>query len=294
MAATEKELAETNNLKNDLEEEVDCTNQELHRLRDALKSDANERQKELELARKMHSDIETELKQQLSKVKAMLNEEQLKSKDLESRIVEAQENASRRIDELVKDLDKTDDFNESHLVARNQIAKLEIAVANLQDEKKQYFLDSQAEIARLKHACESCHNEANIAIVEKTDLQKTLEVEKTRSEQLRRDLEESERSIIKLEEKYQLISDEKKTLVRNLEDTETEKKSLEKRVNVLTDVVSSAKDAVEKLKQKFDKEKSEANATLESEVSINLSYINPFSFREILHSPLISSQLTPV
>mmetsp|Transcript_17199 Transcript_17199/g.36354 ORF Transcript_17199/g.36354 Transcript_17199/m.36354 type:complete len:593 (-) Transcript_17199:529-2307(-) len=266
LAATEKELAETNNMKNDIEEEINCANRELGRLREALKSDASDHVKVLELERKKHSHIETELNQQLSKTKAMLEEEQSKSKDLENQIVETRDNASRRIQELVKELDKSDDSKENYLVARNQIAKLEIAVANLKDEKKQNFLDSQAEIERLKHACESCHKEANLAMLEKTDLQKTLEVEKARSEQWRRDLEECERSIIKFEEKNQIVSDEKRKLVHQLENVESEKKVLEQRVNVLNDAVASAKDDVKNIKERSDKEIAAANAALESEV----------------------------
>lgn len=267
MAATEKELAETNNLKNDIEKEIDCANRELGRLREALKSDANNYEKELELERKKHSHIETELNQQLSKTKAMLEEEQSRSMDLENQIVETREKASRRIQELVKEFDQSDDSKENYLVAQNQIAKLEMAVANLKGEKKQYFLDSQAEIERLKHACESCHKEANMAMIEKMDFQKTLEAEKARSEQLRRELEECECSIIKLEEKNQIVSHEKKKLVHQLEEIESEKKALEQRVDVLNDALASAKDDVKNIQERSDKEIAAANAALESEVS---------------------------
>jgi len=146
------------------------------------------------------------LKRQLNLLNAVLFkfEEQEKTKKLEPQCMETQEYARNQISDLAGDLKQEDDSKEKLLVTQDHISKLENTITNLQCEKKRDLNNHQAEVQRPQHACELCQ------LLEKKETEKDAEDMKALASQYQKNLEDSERSVWKLENGHQVLRDEEK------------------------------------------------------------------------------------
>lgn len=250
-----------------MEESVDYANKELCRLRDTISANSKESKIEIQTLRKNISISETEWKHQLSTLKAVLMKEQSKSKELERRLLETQDHAMKQIQELANDLNNTDDSKEQLLYAQGKIVKLENATATFQEEKNQILLNHQAETQRLKHACESYHRENHLALLEKNEMEKEYNAERAKSEQSQKELEKIERALLKVEEKYQLLMDEKMKLVHRSEDLELANKTLEQQKTSIFEGMRVLKEEFQALKEKAANDQTKAKEVLNIEVN---------------------------
>ena len=259
-----------------LNDSLETANKEVERLRETLSTKEGEYKQEVEQLLKETAQSETRLKKLLKIKERELAEEQAKTKEQERRCLQTQEHAMKQIADLAKDLERDDgSIKEKLMIAQDQILKFENIVTEQQRELKQLRDCHKAEVQKLQHACESCHQDLNIVILEKAEIDKNIDTERKRAMQYKKDLEESERSLQSLENKYHLLVDEKMKLSRKIEDLKHENISLEGRVKctlenmrLLEEHVSNEREKadealhneVEKVKQQLDKEKRRSSA----------------------------------
>ena len=266
LAAVEKEVAEVTHLKTELEGSINNANKEVCRLQDILKEKERWCQNEMDKLRKEMFHSETEWKKQLLTTRAMLTEEQQKTRELECRIVETQENALKHIKVLAEALDKSDDSKEKLLIAQDHIMMLESTITNLQDEKKQSLYNYHAELQRLKHACESCHKDLNLATIEKNEMEKMYDIEKAKAAQLEKALDENECSMAKSEEKQRLLFEERMRLLEKIKDFESDNKFLEQKLEIAAEDMHAVSKELEELKEHASDDRKKAEKLLHSEV----------------------------
>ena len=243
--AAKKEVSQAISSKAELEDSLKCTNKELDRLRDTLAAKEEWCKNEAEQLAEKFRHSQSQFKKQLAATNAMLVEEQAKTKDIEHRCLESQEHALKQIADLSRDL-KRDDNSDKLLTAQDQIIKFENTCSNLQNEVRQLLHSHQAEVQRLQHACESCHNDLNLVLLEKNENEKMAASERMKLSQKIEDLEESER----------LLLDEKMKLSRKIEDMKAENNSLERKVKCKGALCSE----VERYKEQLSKEKRRSEA----------------------------------
>ena len=207
------------------------------------------------------AQTEMELKKQLTSANTSLVEEQAKTKDLERRCIETQEHAMKQISNLAKDLKSDDDSREKLLVAQDQIIMLDNRIMDLQSEMKQLVNNHQAQVQRLEHACESCHKDLNLVLLNMEQSEKNVASEKARTTQLQNELGEAEQSLQQLESRYQLLIDEKTKLAQTIEDLNYEKTSLEAKVKcTLEQAEGNLRKEISNVKQQLEKEKRRSSA----------------------------------
>ena len=238
IVSSEKTVNETGKCREELEEKLSQATKEVNRVQNCLKSleEAHEA-----TCKKLRSDLaqsKAESTKQLTSLRQLNTEEQEKSKALQHRCAEMQQHAMSRISELAKSLEKHDDSAEKLLVAKDEIIQLENAVTYLQDERLQVNRDHDAECQRLQHAIESLHHEIGLRTIETNEMSKAYDVERKKTEQLQNNSVSIEASLKQMEQKCQLVEDEKKqstTLIDNLKrEKDTLKCELEKLSNNAT------------------------------------------------------------
>jgi chromosome segregation ATPase len=249
---TEKLITEITRNKEELEIRVKVADKEIQRLQTSLEAVEEAHNSELNKLRTETAHFTAESAKDLSMVRLLLSEEQEKCKKLEQRCGEIQEHAKRHISELAKSLERHDDSAEKLLIANNEIVNLENAVMLLQQQKITSTRDNDAECHRLQHALEACHNEIRLRMIEANEITKECTMEKSRAEQLRKDLLVSNASLKKCEQNYQLLDQEKKKLSDIIDDLKLEKESVLQKFNDLS------KETVE-MKQLASKARAEAD-----------------------------------
>jgi chromosome segregation ATPase len=185
-------------------------------------------------------------------LRRLLTEEQDKCKKLEQRCCEIQENAEKHINELAKSIGKHDDSAEKLLIAENEIVNLENAVMLLQQEKITLTRDNDAEVQKLHHAIEACHNEIRLRVIEANEISKECAMEKSRTESLQGDLLSSEASVKKCEQNYQLLEQEKHKLSVMIEDLKLAKESAERKFDELSKETAETKRTASKARAEAD------------------------------------------
>ena len=228
-------------VKAELEETLKCNIKEMNRLRETLVAKDDGHKKEVEQLRHSFMQSETQLNHQLASTKAMLVEEQATNKELQRRCTVTQEHAMQQISQLAKDI-KRDDKSDQLLTAKDQIIRLENKCANLQNEINQIASAHQAEVERLQHACESCHKDLNLVLLEKTDAEKNIAAERMKVTELKKELEESERELQTVRESYEVLIDDKMKLSQQTEDLKSEKESLESKLRRTMDQLDVVKE----------------------------------------------------
>jgi hypothetical protein len=254
-----KDLAQAMSSKAELEESLRRTNKELSYLRESGIAKEEEYKQQIETLSKETSQSESKLKRQLTLVNAMLVDEQEKTKKLEHQCMETQEYAMKQISDLARDLKPEDDSKEKLLVAQDHASKLENTIADLQCEMKRDLNNHQAEVQRLQHACELCHKDLNLLLLEKRETEKEAAEMRTKASQYQKLLEDSERLVQKLENGHQALQDEEKmNLSKKIEDLVNENEALRGEIRRTLNDVSVLKDDLEKEKRRSEAYKSKA------------------------------------
>ena len=226
-----------------------------------MKQNEETYKQETDQLRHEFAQTEMELKKQLALANTSLVEEQAKTKDLERRCIETQEHAMKQISNLAKDLKSEDGSREKLLVAQDKIIMLDNRIMDLQSEMKQLVNNHQAQVLRLEHACESCHKDLNLVLLNMEQSEKNVASEKARTTQLQNELGEAEQSLQQLESKYQLLIDEKTKLSQTIEDLNYEKMSLEAKVKcTLEQAEGNLRKEISNVKQQLEKEKRRSSA----------------------------------
>jgi len=237
----------------ELEDSLKCANRELDRLRVSLTAKEDGHKLESEKFRQRLKLEGDSFKKQQAASNVMLVEQQAKIKDLERICSETREHAMQQIAHLAKDL-KRDDNSGKLLTAQDEIIKLENKCTNLQTELKQLEQCRQTEIQRLQYACESCHKDLHLVLLEKNETDKNAASERLLDLQKIKNLERSERSLLKAEEKCQLMVDANTKLSQKIDDLECENNSLTSKVNSTLEELNSLKEKVLSDQQKLEKE----------------------------------------
>ena len=258
--AIAKDLAQAMSSKAELEETLRRTNEELACIRESGIAKEEETKLHIEKLGKETSQSELKLKRQLKLLNATLVDEQEKTEKLERQCMETQEYARKQISDLARDLKQEDDSKEKLLVTQDHISKLENTITDLQCEKKRDLNNHQAEVQRLQHACELCHKDLNLVLLEKKETEKDSEEMKAQASQYQKLLEDSERKVRKLENGHQELRDEEKMkLSEKIEDLNNENEALRREIRRALDEVSFLKDqgekAVGRVKDELEKEK---------------------------------------
>jgi chromosome segregation ATPase len=219
-----------------LEEALESNKTEVNRLKDTLAAMKAEHEEEVKHLRQGIMQIEHELRAQLSQAQQLLAEEQTKSAKAEMRYKEAHESHIQSIKQLGSEFEgNTDDTKEKLLVAQDNIRQLENKLSNLEGEKLQLVQNGEAEMQRLKHALESCHKDLGLALMQKEETAKMVEVMTTNTSQQSKQLEECKRAAMKADEQCQLIGNEKVMMQRKIDELVLEKKEFEQRMQIVTD-----------------------------------------------------------
>ena len=240
--AAERDAKESAAVTKGLEESLVNSKNDITRLRDTLAAKKAEHEGEVKLLRQSIMQTEQRLRTQLSEAQQMLADEQTKSAKAEIHYKEAHESHIQSIKQLAKEFEGNgDDTKEKLLVAEDNIRQLENKLSNLEGVKVQLVQNHQAEIQRLQHACESCHKDLNLALLQKEEASKMCDDMRTKTSQQTKQLEECERAVMKADEQCQLIETEKEMIQRKVDELILENKALEQRMQIVTDSVLEAK-----------------------------------------------------
>lgn len=219
-----------------LEEALEGNKADNIRLKDTLASEKADHEEEVKHLRQTIMQTEHELRAQLSQLQKLLADEQTKSAKAEMRYNEAHESHIQSIKDLGREFEgNTDDTKEKLLVAQDNIRQLENKLSNLEGEKIQLDQNHKAEMQRLKHALESCHKDLGLALMQKEEATKMVEVMTTNTSQQTKQLEECKRAAMKADEQCQLIGNEKVIMQRKVDELMLEKKAFEQRMQIVTD-----------------------------------------------------------
>jgi hypothetical protein len=249
----ENEVVAVTKLKEELMIAMDHTNKELSCLQDILKSKEEQFTKAEDKLRHDMKQSEMEWKRQLSSLKSSSIDEQDKTKKLQHHCDEIQEHAMKHIQELANDLHQKDDTEQNLLIAQDTIVRLENQISSLQTEIKHIQRSHQTECTRFEHAIETCHQDMNLTVIEKTETYKEYKVELVKVENLQKELDECRRTLVKLDE-------EKSRMSHWLEDVKAENKALTcKANNAMQDLSRLTKEAevLKKYREKAEQEKHE-------------------------------------
>ncbi len=234
-----------------LEESLEGSKKDTTRLKDALITKKAEHEGEVKQLRQIMMQTEHDLQAQLSEAQQMLADEQSKSATAEIHYKEAHECHIQSIKQLAKEFEgSSDDTKEKLLVAEDSIRQLENKLSNLEGVKAQLLHNHQAEIQRLQHACESCHKDLNLVLLQKEESLKMCEALRTKTSKQTKQLEESERAMMKADEQCQLLENEKLMIQRKVDELILDNKALEQRMQIVSDSVLEAKKEVSIWKDK--------------------------------------------
>ena len=225
-----------------LEESMESSKNDSTRLKDTLAAKKAEHEGEVKQLRQSMMQTEHKLRAQLSQAQQMLADEQTKSAKAEIHYKEAHESHIQSIKQLAREFEgSSDDTKEKLLVAEDNIRQLENKLSNLEGEKVQLVHNHQAEMQRLQHACESCHKDLNLVLLQKEEASKMCEAMRTKMSQQTKQLEECERAEMKADEQCQLLENEKAMMQRKVDELILENKALEQRMQIVSDSVLEAK-----------------------------------------------------
>ena len=212
------------------------------RLKDTLVANKAEYEEELKQLQQDIMKSEHKLRAQLTQAHQLLSDEKDKYAKAEIYNKEDHESHIQSIKQLAREFEgNRDDTKEKLLVAQDRIRQLENKLSNLEGEKAQLLHNHQADMQRLKHACESCHNDLNLVLLQKEEAAKMCEAMSSKASQQTKQLEEYELAVMKADEQCQLLENEKLILQRKVDEFMLENKSLEQRVQIVSDSMLAAK-----------------------------------------------------
>jgi len=156
---------------------------------------------------------EHEQTSRLAQAQTLVTDEKAKTAKAELLHKQAQESHIQIVKQIVKEIEgNRDDTKERLLIAQDRIRKIENKLSDLESEKVQLIHNANADIQRLQHACESCHNDLNMVMLQKEEVEKMCEITCSRASQQTKELEEYERAMMKADEQYQLLMLENEAL----------------------------------------------------------------------------------
>jgi len=238
----ERDAKESAAVTRGLEEKLESARKDAARLKDTLVAKKAEYEEELKQLQQDIMKSEHKLRAQLTQAHQLLSDEKDKNVKAEINNKVAHESHIQSIKQLAREFEgNRDNTKEKLLVAQDRIRQLENKLSNLEGEKAQLLHNHQADMQRLKHACESCHNDLNLVLLQKEEAAKMCEAMSSKASQQTKQLEEYELAVMKADEQCQLLENEKLILQRKVDEFMLENKSLEQRVQIVSDSMLAAK-----------------------------------------------------
>eukprot|EP00984_Skeletonema_dohrnii_P027759 scaffold17416_cov72-Skeletonema_dohrnii-CCMP3373.AAC.1 len=238
----ERDAKESAAVTRGLEESLESARKDAARLKDTLVAKKAEYEEEMKQLQQDIMKSEHKLRAQLTQAQQLLSDEKDKSAKAELHYKEAHESHIQSIKELAKEFEgNRDDTKEKLLEAQDRIRHLENKLSNLEGEKVQLLHNHQADMQRLKHACESCHNDLNLALLQKEEASTMCEAMSSKASQQTKQLEEYELAVMKADEHCQLLENEKLMMQRKVDELNLENKALEQRMQIILDSMLAAK-----------------------------------------------------
>ncbi len=247
----EREAKESAAITKGFEESLERARKDVAHLKDTLVAKKAEHEEEVKQLRQGMKQCDHELRAQLSHAQQLLADEQAKTIRAELRCKEAHESHIQSIKQLTREFEgNSDDTKEKLLVAQDRIRRIENKLSNLEGERAQLLHNHQAEMQRLKHACESCHKDLNLVLLQKEEAEKMCETMSSKASQQTKQLEEYERAMMKADEQCQLLENEKVMMQRKVDELMLENKALEQRMQIISDRMLAATKEVDIWKDK--------------------------------------------
>lgn len=234
LLVAEREVKERASIMKELEETLTSVNDQIDQHKDTLETMKVEHGEELTRLRQSMTRSDQELRVQLSRAQKLLADEEAKSDEVHKRHIQS-------IKQLTKEFEgNNDDTKEKLLAAQDFIRQIENKLSNLEGEKVQLQHNHQTEMQRLKHACESCHNDLNLALLQKEEISKMCETMSLKESHQTTELEELKRTMLQSDEQCELLKNEKMAMQRKMEELVLENKALEERVQFVSDRMLAA------------------------------------------------------
>ena len=235
----EREVNESASVMKGLEETLASANEQIGQYKDALETMKIEHTDELARLRQSMTRSDQELRVELSRAQKLLADEEAKNARNEASYEEAHKRHIQSIKQLTKEFEgNNDDTKEKLLTAQDIIRQIENKLSNLEGEKLQH--NHQTDMQRLKHACESCHNDLNLALLQKEEISKMCETMSLKASQQTTQLEVLEREALQSDEQCEQLKNEKMGMQRKMEELVLENKALEERVQLVSDRMLAA------------------------------------------------------
>ena len=262
----EREARESAAVTKGFEESLGSARKDVARLKDTIVAKKAEHDEVVKQLRQAKMQCDRELRAHLSQAQELFADEQAKTNKAELRYKEAHESRFQNIKQITNEFEgNSDDTKKQLLVAQDRIRRIENKLSNLEGEKVQLLHNHQAEMQRLKHACESCHKDLNLVLLQKEEAETMCEAMSSEASQQTKQLEEYERATMKADEQCQLSESEELMMRRKVDELELDNKALEQRMQIFSDrIIEATKEA------DVWKEKSSMAQKKAGEVSIRL------------------------
>lgn len=257
------EALQLTTFKDELEDTLKSTQAQLVHLQESMITKENEHKQSTTQWKEILARSETDLKKEITFLKQQLAEEKTKAKDLERQCIQTQEHALKQISKLAEDLKPDEGCKKELLVVKDQNLRLDNTISSLQHDMKQQLLDHQTELQRLEHTIETCHQDLNLCLIEKTNAEKNTAAEQMKATNFQKQLEETESSLATTDNKYQLLLDEKQKLSQKVEVLSDENKCTQEKAS---SVEGALKNEVGKVTRLLDKEIRRSSAYKEKAV----------------------------
>ena len=257
----ERDANETSALANELENDLAKATKDISRLKCALDAKKAEHEESMKQLRQDKKQCDHELRTQLLQAQQLLAEEQDKATKAEQDLKEAHDHHIQCIKKVAAEFEgNRGDAEEQLVAAQAQIQRIENKFSDLQQKKNHQAESHQAEMQRLKHACESCHKDLNLALLQKEEMSKMCEAMSAKALQQTKQLEEVERKLMKTDEQHQLLGNEKEIMRRQLDELSLEKANLHERLQIISDQTLAATKEAEKRANQVVKEQRRSEA----------------------------------
>ena len=262
----EREARESAAVTKGFEESLGSARKDVARLKDTIVAKKAEHDEVVKQLRQAKMQCDRELRAHLSQAQELFADEQAKTTKAELRYKEAHESRFQNIKQITNEFEgNSDDTKKQLLVAQDRIRRIENKLSNLEGEKVQLLHNHQAEMQRLKHACESCHKDLNLVLLQKEEAETMCEAMSSEASQQTKQLEEYERATMKADEQCKLSESEELMMRRKVDELELDNKALEQRMQIFSDrIIEATKEA------DVWKEKSSMAQKKAGEVSIRL------------------------
>ena len=259
---------------------VEATEEQASRLKASVADQERGFVHALERAKIELADVKEEFRREKGRLEAMVDSlsTTLKEKEAERRKVNDQALASARLAvEMEVEVEVEAHCTAANVEAQDRIRKFEMKVLRLEDNQSRSEADHATEASRLKHACEACRMDADLAGREREAMSKTVLVAQDKSEQLKKDLKNAKKSLREVKKGWDVAIAELEQSEEKSADMEAHNEILESKLKgVLQDLgrakqeSASQKQAstslVDEMKKRLGKESKAIKKNREQEV----------------------------